>query len=479
MKKIFLILFVLISVAGMSQTYNPATGTVSNKPYSPGQGFSTDSRSQFYDANFGLWRDYVSISEVLSYLNLPKYRMGGIDIYINTGGGLSAGVITGGIRNVYWFKDGVADANLVLKNAISTVNGQTGNVVTKNADSLKGHPVDTGAVAHNGYYLIYDSVNKKFSLIQPTAGYTPGTGITIIGNVISATNTVAIWNANQLRGRSITTDAPSVGNVPVWDGTQWAYGAGGGGSGGVISGYFIGDTLTLVTTGGNISIGNVARKDYVDSLVAASQQTPIQFDVSFLGTSGPPGTQISLDTVNYYYTITNAHVRDSVVTYRIDSIVNNFPMGGVSGGKTKIYSNSSGSDSIIAKINDSNYVAKKPVAGANTTVFTTDSTFGFNASPGTAEVNTEAFTLAASGTHAIPSSGRVVDFIEIFPTSDLLTFTMGTASLATQWVYPTPAAGGVWTLIECNAYFPSTGTLYFAGITSSTQIKVHYQIQHE
>lgn len=116
MKKILFILGLFISVIVNGQVYNPSiAGTTSNKPYAPNASAPTDSRSYFYDAVNFVWRPYQNTAEVLTYLNLPKYRTGQFDIVVNFGGVLSGGLITGGVNSIYYFKDGQADSNLVLK----------------------------------------------------------------------------------------------------------------------------------------------------------------------------------------------------------------------------------------------------------------------------------------------------------------------------------------------------------------------------
>lgn len=50
----------------------------------------------------------------------------------------------------------------------------------------------------------------------PAGTYTAGTGITIATNTISAQNTSALWNANQLQGRNIWDVAPTSGQVLTW-----------------------------------------------------------------------------------------------------------------------------------------------------------------------------------------------------------------------------------------------------------------------
>jgi hypothetical protein len=115
MKKILVISFIFIGFISRSQTYNPVLHTVTNKALGISQANPTDARSYFYDATNFVYRPYISTAEVLTYLNLAKYRVGQFDIVVNTGGSLSGGVITGGTNAVWYFKNGTADSNLVQK----------------------------------------------------------------------------------------------------------------------------------------------------------------------------------------------------------------------------------------------------------------------------------------------------------------------------------------------------------------------------
>lgn len=116
MKKLLFFLSLLVSLATFGQVYNPSLHTVSNKPYGMAQAGPTDARSMFYDEDNFVFRAYVDTAEVKAYLPLAKYRTGGFDILVNTGGTLGLnGVITGGTNAIWYFKDGTADANLVIK----------------------------------------------------------------------------------------------------------------------------------------------------------------------------------------------------------------------------------------------------------------------------------------------------------------------------------------------------------------------------
>lgn len=94
--------------------FNPAIHTATNKPIGL-IGKPVDARTYFYDAVNFVYRAYVSTAEVLAYLNVSSFRVGQFPIIINTGGSLSSGIITGGTNAEWWFKNGVADANLVSK----------------------------------------------------------------------------------------------------------------------------------------------------------------------------------------------------------------------------------------------------------------------------------------------------------------------------------------------------------------------------
>lgn len=115
--KVLVAIFIFLFPAfAFAQTYSATQGTVSNKPYAPAQAVPTDSRSYYYDGTNFLWRPYQSTTEVLSYLNLTKYRVGHFTIFVNPTGTLNLdGSFTGGNIVEYWFKNGTANGNLVPK----------------------------------------------------------------------------------------------------------------------------------------------------------------------------------------------------------------------------------------------------------------------------------------------------------------------------------------------------------------------------
>lgn len=161
MKKIFLFLLLIISFVSYGQTYNPANFTVSNKSYGVAQAVPTDARSQFYDGTNFVMRDYQSTTEVNSYLNLAKYRTGHFLVYIHNGGSLSAGVWTGGTTDIYIYKDGVLDANLVPLFTNTTLSNTGSGFRIVKPISGSDYPLRSLASSNT---IIWDSTSNSNSL---------------------------------------------------------------------------------------------------------------------------------------------------------------------------------------------------------------------------------------------------------------------------------------------------------------------------
>jgi lysophospholipase L1-like esterase len=120
MKTYLIAFFCLLSAYASAQaTYNPSYTplfTVASKPYAISQAAPVDGRTYKADSINFLWRPYNGTNEVLSYLNLAKYRTGQFPIEVNIGGTLNSnGTFTGGYIYECWFRNGTADSNLVLK----------------------------------------------------------------------------------------------------------------------------------------------------------------------------------------------------------------------------------------------------------------------------------------------------------------------------------------------------------------------------
>ena len=96
--------------------YISSQHTISNKPIGIGQAVPTDGRTYYYQTDIFKYRPFQSEAEVLAYLDTPASRTGHMAIIINDGTlDTVTGEFTGGTVTEWWFKDGVADADLVEK----------------------------------------------------------------------------------------------------------------------------------------------------------------------------------------------------------------------------------------------------------------------------------------------------------------------------------------------------------------------------
>ncbi len=103
--------------------------------------------------------------------------------------------------------------------------GINGGIITNTGDNDNNATNEIQTLSINGNVV---SLTNGGSINLPT--YTEGTGIDINGNTISATNTQALWNANQLQSRNVSAATPTNGQVLKWDGANWAPGTDNGGN---------------------------------------------------------------------------------------------------------------------------------------------------------------------------------------------------------------------------------------------------------
>lgn len=106
--------------------YNPSNHIPLSKPLGAAA-FPIDGKFMFYTNGVGgvySYRPFQSVQEVLDYFPLGSNFRGNVagqswafEVLVNTGGTLSSdgGSIVGGVNDVYWWRNGVTDADLVLK----------------------------------------------------------------------------------------------------------------------------------------------------------------------------------------------------------------------------------------------------------------------------------------------------------------------------------------------------------------------------
>ena len=91
-----------------------------------------------------------------------------------------------------------------------------------NANQIQGKMVSTSSPTASGQVLKWTGVWWEPGSDENTT-YTPGTGINISSNTISADNSNNIWNANQIQSADISSTIPSNGQALVWNATlsEW------------------------------------------------------------------------------------------------------------------------------------------------------------------------------------------------------------------------------------------------------------------
>ncbi len=95
--------------------FNPAAHTNTSKPIGL-RGRPLDARTYYYDEGDSFrYRPYTSLQQVFDYLPTVDDRRGNFEVIVNTGGSIVNGYIVGGTNDAYWFKNGLENANLVLK----------------------------------------------------------------------------------------------------------------------------------------------------------------------------------------------------------------------------------------------------------------------------------------------------------------------------------------------------------------------------
>jgi hypothetical protein len=228
MKYVLLILVILFSYSGYSQTYSPGSHVVVNDAIGPAQATPVDSRTLFYDGTNFIYRPYQNPSEVLSYLNLAKYRAGNFIIVVDSGGALlSNGHYTGGHNTFYMFADSTGNANLVKLNLFGTggvisFNGRSGVVTPQSGDytfsqigspptTIAGYGI-TDAVSLNGTQTL---TNKSMSGSANTFTNIPNSALTntSIGLTITAApaSNIVVTTTPAALGTSLGVNIPDAG----------------------------------------------------------------------------------------------------------------------------------------------------------------------------------------------------------------------------------------------------------------------------
>jgi len=142
---------------------------------------------------------------------------------------VSGGAFTGGqvvdadINSVNWSKVGSPPTTIlgygITDNLVNTVNGRKGEVIVKNADSIKGLPVDT-SLRRNGYVLAFDSIAHNWYLAAngTGGGASNFSGLSDVSITSPINNQFPVYNSGTSKWTNIT---PSTTLIPEGVNLYW------------------------------------------------------------------------------------------------------------------------------------------------------------------------------------------------------------------------------------------------------------------
>lgn len=203
MKKLIAIFFVLSGIVVKAQ-FNPSIHVTINDAIGQSQQAPIEGRGMYWDAVNFKWRDFQSTAEVLSTLPTNANRFSHFPIWIHVGGTLSGGVWTGGISQAWFFKDGLANGNLVRWYTDST--GTAGALLAANNLS------DLANITTAKTNLSLQNVDNTSDATKNAASVSL-TNHNINGNSNTITNIGNSSLTNSQIGLSITSNAAS--NITV------------------------------------------------------------------------------------------------------------------------------------------------------------------------------------------------------------------------------------------------------------------------
>ncbi len=153
----------------------------------------------------------------------------------------------------YAFYTSQAGSAATLTGNVAMGGDVTGTNSAATVAKLQGKNISTAAPA-TGQYLEWNGTAWTPATIPAPITYTSGTGVTITGSVVSAQNTSALWNADELQGNAISTISPATGQVLSWNGAAWVPAASGTVTSVIAGAGLAGGTIT---GSGTISMPNV------------------------------------------------------------------------------------------------------------------------------------------------------------------------------------------------------------------------------
>jgi hypothetical protein len=92
-----------------------------------------------------------------------------------------------------------------------------------NASQLQGNNISTTAPINNKVLKWNAKINKWAPQTDTSTTYLAGTGLSLTGTTFAAQNTTALWNASLLQGSAVSTTAPTSSQILKWNSSSSAW----------------------------------------------------------------------------------------------------------------------------------------------------------------------------------------------------------------------------------------------------------------
>jgi hypothetical protein len=240
-----------------------------------------------------------------------------------------------------------AASSVAINFPVTSVNGSTGAVslgIANMNDATITTPANGQLLQYNGTKWVNWTPNYLTSETDPVATaktitINAGSGITVTGGsqtigsnptfTVSATNSTAIWNANQLQGKGVSSTAPTSGQLLQYNGTNWIPWT---------PNYLTGNqTITLsgdVTGSGTTSIATTLANSGVTAGTYGSSTQVGQFTVD------AKGRITSASNVNIAFPVTSVNGQTGAVSLGLGNL-NNVSLTSPSSGQLLQYNGTS------------------------------------------------------------------------------------------------------------------------------------------
>ena len=237
---------ILSGAGGTVQEYQESHGVSTNQYglFSLQVGKGAPISGTFSSINWGgdTYFVQVELDDGSGFVDLGKSQMMSVPyaLYAKTSGSSGGGSLndltdvntTGATTNQVLSWNGTAWVPITTSGG-TTYNASTGltlsgttfsannTVAIWNADQLQGRNISTTVPSVNQVLGWNGSAWTPQTVAGGGTTYSAGSGLSLSGTTFSATSSTAMWNANQLQGRNISTAAPSVNQVLGWNGSAW------------------------------------------------------------------------------------------------------------------------------------------------------------------------------------------------------------------------------------------------------------------